>query len=252
MKAKFHLKITARDSGFTLIELLASVLIVAVLAALLLGGFQKVKGSGERAKCASNLRQLGTAIMAYVAENDGYLPPGNRDGVDGGNITVLLSQYTSPMIYPTMASDVFYCPTNVRLKSPPAGGYNKGAWGHYKGFSGYWSNFTINRDIFPISSSDPQSGVYAANGRVRAAAVIMPGKTVALADMYTRPPEVNNPAIPYLRDPNNFDPKHKSFFLGRIHNNLGNVLFLDGHVESFGGSEKMAVKSIPDQTTTWW
>jgi prepilin-type N-terminal cleavage/methylation domain-containing protein/prepilin-type processing-associated H-X9-DG protein len=60
--------------GFTLIELLVVIAIIAVLAGLLFPAFGRMQVLTDRAKCASNLRQVGAAINAYVGEHDGYLP----------------------------------------------------------------------------------------------------------------------------------------------------------------------------------
>jgi prepilin-type processing-associated H-X9-DG protein/prepilin-type N-terminal cleavage/methylation domain-containing protein len=250
MKGRRSLHRARRSGGFTLIELLAAVLIVATLSTLLFSSLQKATRAGERAKCASNLRQIGAAAMMYASEHDGYLPPGSRSaGPDAGNLIRLLAEYTSPMITPTMAPDLFYCPTNVRLGSPPAGGY---APNQYKGFGGYPTNFLINASIFLITNGDVNNSGYAPVGRVRLSSVLLPSKTVALSDMYTRLPTVTAPPASGLAKASYFDPKNASFFLGRVHNNLGNVLFVDGHVETISGANKVPVKSLPEQTTTWW
>lgn len=65
----------SRSRGaFTLIELLVVIAIIAVLAALLLSAISGVRVSGQRTACASNLRQIGAAMMAYAAEHNNALP----------------------------------------------------------------------------------------------------------------------------------------------------------------------------------
>jgi prepilin-type N-terminal cleavage/methylation domain-containing protein/prepilin-type processing-associated H-X9-DG protein len=66
--------------GFTLIELLVVITIIAMLIALLLPVLQEVAERGRRVKCASNLRQCGTALFAYASDHNGTLPKGGNGG----------------------------------------------------------------------------------------------------------------------------------------------------------------------------
>ncbi len=62
------------QAAFTLVELLVVVAIIAVLAGLLVPTVQGMIVAGQRAECSSNLRQVGTGILLYASDNDGYLP----------------------------------------------------------------------------------------------------------------------------------------------------------------------------------
>ena len=61
-------------AGFTLIELLVVIAIVGVLVAILLPALRKARLSAAQTACASNLRQMGAALMMYVNENRDRLP----------------------------------------------------------------------------------------------------------------------------------------------------------------------------------
>ena len=60
--------------GFTLVELLVVVAIIAVLSGISAVVFQSAKVAANRAKCASNMRQLGVGIIMHAQENHGRLP----------------------------------------------------------------------------------------------------------------------------------------------------------------------------------
>lgn len=60
--------------GFTLIELLVVISIISLLIAMLLPSIEKARASGEQIVCATNLRQMGVAMEAYINEWDDWMP----------------------------------------------------------------------------------------------------------------------------------------------------------------------------------
>ncbi len=63
------------NGAFTLIELLVVISIIAVLASMLLPAIGIVRDAARRIACASNLRQIGMAALAYHQDSEGRLLP---------------------------------------------------------------------------------------------------------------------------------------------------------------------------------
>ena len=104
--------------ALTLIELLVVVALIAILAGLLIPAVGRVQALNDRTKCASNLRRVGAAINAYVADHDGVLPgplwtwqnPWYKSSDYGALGTHLAKYLKLNLLEEAQRADVLMCP----------------------------------------------------------------------------------------------------------------------------------------------
>ncbi len=110
--------------GFTILEILVVIVIISLLALIAIPSIGILQARGESAKCLSNLRQIGIALQAYLADNNMEMPTllaGRRSVEEAGPVLDdTLSAYTDNM-------SIFICPADSTL-------------GKQSGTSYYWNS----------------------------------------------------------------------------------------------------------------
>jgi prepilin-type N-terminal cleavage/methylation domain-containing protein/prepilin-type processing-associated H-X9-DG protein len=198
--------------GFTLIELLVVIAIIAILAAVLFPIFSRAKEAARDARCKSNLVQLQQALIMFAKDHDGMMcgwegliPMGSGDEGDPRQGT----------LYPYVRElGVYKCPSDRRHRC-----YNNAS-------KRPLFSYTINAHIMGMSG---QGGAIWDKGIGEAMPIDLfptPSKTVTFVDELNWGDVGNVPMWVNDQCFINID------VVTRRHFGHGNVVFLDGHIET--------------------
>jgi len=198
--------------GFTLIELLVVIAIIAILAAILFPVFARAREKARQTSCQSNLKQIGLSIQMYMGDYDDTVMPARL----GGTPTDV--DWTA-LIQPYVHNDqIFVCPSDSDpVASAATNGYPKSYGLNYEihtfnTYAGYVAN--------PLSIWPP----------IKISKVNEPSELISGIDSAT-----NQPGMHY----NTIDDR-----AAWRHNDMANVLFLDGHVKAMKRGQTFAPKDL--------
>jgi len=212
-------------SGFTLIELLVVIAIIAILAAILFPVFAQAREAARKTQCASNLRQIGTALMMYSQDFDEVFPnrmlatPTAAFGENDLSWRTLIQPYVK-------STKLLECPSNKDRNTASADPEFK---------ISYAGNFNYGADTAPadIMTSTGQ-GIFGQpnSSGVSLADVPYPAETIAVCEMYRLP------WVALLIDHTLYK---DTLFAG--HAGMSNYLFADGHVKALRPSATISTKN---------
>ena len=212
-----------RARGFTLVELLMTIGILSLLATLLLPGLRTAKEAGRKAQCASNLHQLGMAVVMYLDDHGRFFPY-SEDLPQGRLWYFGLESPYNPSAAPTGRSlDL----TQARLypyfrnlhgvEVCPSYDYKSSLW--RQKFATVTYGYGINYEIFSLAATD----------------IPYPSRTICMADAANvntiqAPASPINPMLEEFYYVHNYGNQVPTVHFR--HNGKSNALFCDGHVET--------------------
>ena len=233
--------VNGHQKAFSLLEMLIVVGIISVLAALAAGGIIQVEALALRAKCTSNLRQLGTAVTLYCSDHSGFFPPYEQHDANGGT-TWYFGDETTPPGTPEGSRNLNvssgplypYIQEVGQIEICPSFNYATALWKpKFKGASyGYGYNWILGG----TTTGNPMNVA-----QLTCASHVILFADCAQVNTFQAPASPGHPMIEefYIVDQRDYTYHFR-------HNGKCDVLFVDGHVETFNPYGKVDTRAAGD------
>ncbi len=216
-----------RDRGFTLVESLVVIGIISILIAMLLPALNKARQAAALVDCQSRLRQVGQASAIYQSEFKGWIVPPATTGSTAtyfGNVfgeylvdrKLIVKNPWKKGIDPNR--NMTHCPQDTTVSD---GSSTVDPWWGYNPRDYTWS-YSPNYRLYYLPHGLKVSGLRKPPGEL----MFMTEGNYYYTSVSTPPKKIVSIAQMMLR---------------HMDNDMANVLFFDGHVQSVRAGDQQAV-----------
>jgi len=248
-----------RRVAFTLIELLVVIAVISLLIAILMPALRSARETALVISCASNMRQQGIAIAAYLGDyNDAFMNPWYAEKSGGAADGRARNTPWAVQMHPylpapvgtwtdadgeTVTGQSATSRDNAWTCSSPRPG-----WNIYSGQGTNWEgggNYTYNPVMyqFEFDNGDKYSmtwGWTTGIGIKYVYAAKYPSATIAMSEGYVWYNMWSNGTFtqgaypPAMHSATGYSIPARSNYRWPYHGGIGNYLFIDGHVTGWG------------------
>ena len=235
-------------NAFTLIELLVVIAIISILASILFPVFGRARENARKTSCASNLKQIGLAMIQYTQDYDERYVLGSNSYLIGGTggpkstYDLLLQPYSKTL-------QVWSCPSDTKSSTVDIPGFGP-------------SKRTYAYTEYMLEDY-PSDGSRSYNPGRSLASIPLPSMTVMFiersqmpgngSDLYNQYALVGNTIQTANGEGSNFD-TGSTTGVGR-HMGFNNLCYADGHVKAIKmsrtGNQRLDSHPVPFTNSYW-